>query len=83
MPKWVLFVMFLNTTTGEVEDWKEPAPFNTPNECSTALVKARSDMEVQRPDIFKDRILICDVMPEAQIVEAREFITSQFEENPF
>lgn len=79
--KWFLFTMYV-TMTGEVADWKEPVPFDTPGECSTALVATLEEMKADTA-AYEKRAVLCDVVNPAELDAARAFYHEQYAEKPF
>lgn len=80
--KWFLFAMYI-TSVGNVDNWKEPEPFDTLGECSKELMKVRTELYEDHPEIFKNRVLICDEVAEKDVEVANAHFFKQFGEVPF
>lgn len=80
--KWFLFAMFI-APTGGVENWQDPKPFATKGECSKELLAVRADWKANQPEIFRNRVLVCDEVDRKDLQAANEYFFQQFGEVPF
>lgn len=80
--KWFLFTMYI-ASTGGVENWREPVSFDTQGGCSKALIATIDDLRENHPEVYHNRVLICDEVDPKNLVAANEFFFKQFGEVPF